>query len=372
MNIYLDNAATSRFKPQTVLEALISDIRRSSNSGRSAHSDALAAGMKIEACRNLLSAAFGAAGFDVIFTKNCTEALNLAIFGCIKGGERVVTTQNEHNSVLRPLCELARRKLIFLDIVPRSLGDEGLAEAVSASDVAVIGGMSNVTGAVADLSVALSKKGKAIVIVDGAQSVPLEDVDMRELGIDMLACPGHKGLHGVQGTGFLIRDPNVPLKPLLYGGTGTRSDEEFQPEEAPEAYEAGTLFSGGIAALYAGAKWSFEHVESTRKSFAELTETMVYNLKTMGCTLYCENLKGGIISFNVGDTDSATIANALNDVGVAVRSGLHCAPLVHRRLGTLSQGAVRASLGVETTPQDVLAFSRAMERIVGRYRHKAN
>lgn len=372
--IYLDNAATSRFKPQAVIDCINFDLRHSANSGRSGHSDAIETGLKIESCRQYLKSVLGADdSYEVIFTKNCTEALNLAIFGRVCGGERILTTTNEHNSVLRPLFELERRGVITLDVLDTK-GKKAdmtlLKEAARDKDILVLGGACNVTGATLDLSEAakIAKDNNAILIADGAQSVPILDTDMSAYGIDFLACPGHKGLHGTQGTGFLIARKDLPLKPLLYGGTGTFSSNVYQPPQAPDGLEAGTLFAGGIAALHMGAKWSFEHLNTTRKNFAQLSQMALYNLKTMGCTLYSDETVTGVIAFNVGNADSSYIADLLSENGVAVRSGLHCAPLVHKALSTSEQGAVRISLGVETTAKDILCFSNIMESIVRKVR----
>lgn len=366
--LYLDNAATSRFKPPAVIESVLKDLGRSSNAGRSGHKDAIEAGLKIEKCREYLLSAFHAEGYDVIFTKSCTEALNLAIFGIVKGGERVVTTEYEHNSVLRPLFELERRGKITLTVVEVKDGEVDIDEYISAvehADIAVFGGVCNVTGDAAnfELMTRLAKQKGVTVIMDGAQCVPYFDIDMSALSIDMLAVPAHKGLHGIAGTGFLLKSKDTPLAPLIYGGTGTFSSSVYQPAEAPEGYEAGTLFAGGIDALREGAEWSFLHRDAINKNNLRLTKALLYNLKTLGLTSYSPINRSGIVAFNIKDTDSSLVAELLDDEDIAVRSGLHCAPLVHRRLGTLSQGAVRVSFGVESTQKDVLRLSNVLEKI---------
>ncbi len=368
--LYLDNAATSRFKPQSVIDCINYDLRHSANSGRGGHDDAISAGIKIENCRRYLKDMLNADdGYETVFTKNCTEALNLAIFGAINDGDTVVSTSNEHNSVLRPLYELQRRGRITLRILDThgKKADMGeLRKISSRANVLVLGGACNVTGATLDIEEAgkIAKDNGALFILDGAQSVPVLPTDIKNFGIDMLACPAHKGLHGVQGTGFLIVDRSIELRPLLYGGTGTFSSSVFQPPQYPDGLEAGTLFAGGIAALHQGAKWSFEHLASTKKNLTQLTQSLLYNLKTMGCTLYSEETATGVVAFNVKDTDSTYIAEMLNEYGIAVRSGLHCAPLVHKSLGTENQGAVRASIGVETTAKDILYFTKCLDKII--------
>ena len=367
--LYLDNAATSRFKPQAVIDAINYDIRHSANSGRSGHKDAVLAGIKIENCRQFLKTELGANDdYETVFTKNCTEALNLAIFGCVKGGERVLTTSNEHNSVLRPLYELERLKLITLDVIKtngKKLDLSILSERAKSANIIVMGGACNVTGVTTDLYEVgrIAKRNGALFIVDGAQSVPILRTDIMGYGIDMLACAGHKGLHGVQGTGFLIFKKNLNISPLLFGGTGTYSSSVYQPLKFHDGLEAGTQFAGGISALYEGAKRSLSRINETRKNFTLLTQTALYNLNSLGCTLYSDETSTGVIAFNVGDTDSTYIAEKLDEYGIAVRSGLHCAPLVHEALGTANQGAVRISMGVETTIKDITYFSKSLEKI---------
>ncbi len=373
MTVYFDNAATSRFKPKGVYDAIMYDLAHSANSGRSGHADALTASLKIEECRNfLLSALGGEESHRVIFTKSCTEALNLALFGYVQGGERVLTDANEHNAVLRPLFELKRRGVIELDVLEQeqdgTVSVEKLKQRAAKADIVALGGVCNVTGASVDLKYAAKavKDAGCTLIVDGAQCVPLTEINLQEMGIDMLACAGHKGLHGVQGTGFLAANKDLKLSPIVYGGTGTFSALTTQPTDMPEGFEAGTLPAGGIAALKAGAEWSFAHAKATRELYAQLTKTALYNLKTIGCTVYCANCDSGIVAFNLGDVDSGFVADMLNEAGVAVRSGLHCAPLVHRHFGTLSQGMVRVSFGVESTNKDVLYFSNALEKIAAK------
>lgn len=369
--IYLDNAATSRFKPKSVLDAINFDILHSANSGRSGHDEAIGASMRINACREYLKQVLGADDeYEVIFTKSCTEALNLAIFGSLQQNDRVVTSQNEHNSVLRPLFRLKEQGKISLTIL--NLDENGkinlneLREIAKDSDVFVFGGASNITGATANVYEIgkIAKEHGIRFIVDGAQSVPICPLNIKEYNVDMLACPAHKGLHGIQGCGFLLVKRDIPLIPLIYGGTGAFSQDLSPALQMPESYEAGTQFSGGISALHYGAEWSYKNLNNTRKNLIRLTKNAIYNLKQLNATLYTREYDCGIISFNIADIDSGYIADFLNELGVCVRGGLHCAPLVHKHLNTLEQGAVRVSFGCDSQDSDLLYFSKAMEHIV--------
>lgn len=369
--IYLDNAATSRFKPKCVLDALIFDVTHSANSGRAGHDEAIDKSIRIQKCREYLLSVFGASDeYSLIFTKNCTEALNLAIFGIVKGGERVLTGVNEHNSVLRPLYKLKQEGKISLEIVKTNplgrIDVKDVEKLATNADILVFGGACNVNGAICDIqSIAdYCKNNGKILILDGAQSVPLIPLTLKSSGISMLACPGHKGLHGVQGTGFLVVRKDIKLSPLLYGGTGTFSSDVTPVVEMPDSFEAGTLFSGGIDALRQGAKWSFDNVDKNRKYIDRITKNILHGLHDIGATLYTRDTQTGVVCFNLANADSGYIADKLNEYGICVRGGLHCAPLVHREQGTSFQGAVRASVGCETKEGEIVYFLSVVERLM--------
>lgn len=369
--IYLDNAATSRFKPKCVLDALIFDVTHSANSGRAGHDEAIDKSIRIQKCREYLLSVFGASDeYALIFTKNCTEALNLAIFGIVKGGERLLTGVNEHNSVLRPLYKLKQEGKISLEIVKTNplgrIDVKDVEKFATNADILVFGGACNVNGAICDIqSIAdYCKNNGKILIFDGAQSVPLIPLTLKSSGISMLACPGHKGLHGVQGTGFLIVRKDIKLSPLLYGGTGTFSSDVTPIVEMPDSFEAGTLFSGGIDALRQGAQWSFDNVDKNRKYIDRITKNILHGLHDIGATLYTRDTQTGVVCFNLANADSGYIADKLNEYGICVRGGLHCAPLVHREQGTSFQGAVRASVGCETKEGEIAYFLSVVERLM--------
>lgn len=369
--IYFDNSATSRFKPKCVIDALLFDVMHSANASRSAHSESIDKTITIQKCREYLKKALGANdGYKTIFTKNCTEALNLAILGSIKNGANVVTSTNEHNSVLRPLFKLKKDGKINLTILETD--EKGhvrmseIEECAKYADTFVFGGASNVSGAITDIEKIgkISKKEGVTLIVDGAQSVPILPMDMTSFNVSMLALPAHKGLHGIQGVGALIVRNDVTLVPLTYGGTGINSKELESTVVIPDSFEAGTQFSGGISAMYQGAKWSFDNLDKTRENLIRLSKMLVDGLKNIGATVYCDDYEVGIVSFNAKDVDSTYIGDKLNDYGICVRCGLHCAPLVHKRLGTLDQGAVRVSFGCDNTEKEVAYLLAVLEKII--------
>lgn len=369
--IYFDNAATSRFKPKCVLDALIFDVTHSANASRSAHNESIEKTIAMQKCREYLKKAVGANGcYKTIFTKNCTEALNWAILGSIKNGAKVVTSISEHNSVLRPLFKLKNSGKIDLKILDKDeKGHVRISEIKSCAqdaDVFVFGGASNVTGAITDIESIgkIAKENGITLIVDGAQSVPVLPMDMTSFGVSMLALPAHKGLHGIQGVGALIVKDDIKLLPLTYGGTGINSKESEPSIIIPDSFEVGTQFSGGISAMYQGAKWSFDNLDKTRKNLVRLSKKLVYGLNDIGAKVYCDDLCTGIVSFNINKVDSSYIGDKLNDYGICVRCGLHCAPLQHKRLGTLDQGAVRVSFGCDNTDKEVVYFLAVLEKIL--------
>ncbi len=368
--IYLDNAATSRFKPKCAIDALLFDVRHSANSGRGGHDEAVDKSIRIQKCRNYLLSAFGGEDdYSLIFTKNCTEALNLALFGTIQGGERVLTSTNEHNSVLRPLFKLKNEGKIELDIISaNSVGKvefDQVAKRGKSADILVFGGACNVTGAICDIEkiADFCKKTGKILVVDGAQSVPIVPLNLKDSGISMLALPAHKGLHGIQGVGCLIVRKDLRLTPLLYGGTGTFSNEVAPIIEMPDSFEAGTQFSGGICALHQGAKWTFDNIDSIRKNTDRITKNLIYGLEHLGATIYTKDTQTGVVCFNLSNADSGYVADKLNDMGICVRGGFHCAPLVHKAMGTTLQGGVRASIGCDTQDREIAYFLSAIEQI---------
>lgn len=368
--IYFDNAATSRYKPRAVIRALVRHTEKSANSGRGSHSAAIDAAMNIEKTRELLKETLGCNQGTTVFTKNCTEALNLAILGSDLHG-RAVTTVMEHNSTLRPLYEAkSRYKLDIVTVSPKNkrfvTAADIESELSSDTSFVAVNYVSNVTGAVADIKEIgeLLSDRKIPFLVDGAQAVPIFPVDMKRYLVNMLALPAHKGYHASQGVGALMFDKSIRLNPVLFGGTGISSSSVYQPKIYPEALESGTLFSAGIIALGEGVKWTQDNINELRSTTEKLAEKLIDGLDKLGVKIYTTDARAGIVSFNVGNTPSEDIANSLNEAGFAVRGGLHCAPLVHKFLGTSRQGAVRASIGINNTSRDVDALIRAVTKIL--------
>lgn len=362
--IYLDNSATSRFKPRGVIRAVNRELRRSANPGRGGHRPAILAGEKIENVRSEISDFTRKP--NVVFTKNCTEALNLAILGSHPKGE-IITTLYEHNSVLRPLEVLRAQgvKITYLHSPDRIITPELLRQKITRNvSLAVISEMNNVTGDIQNISAlgSVFREYGIPFVVDTAQSMGHVNPDYRNA--DFVCTAGHKGLHGPQGTGFLAFDSGVRLLPILYGGTGTESESLRQPTTAPEGYESGTLNTPSIAGLGEGLKWTNAHLTKIRKKTSELSAYLREELSKLDeLILYTQN-DNGVISINYKDYSSTELADLLDEkYGIATRAGLHCAPLLHKSLGTLKRGTVRMSLGVNNSYDDVEAVLTALKSL---------
>lgn len=362
--IYFDNSATSRFKPRSVIHAIKHELKNSANPGRGGHAPALAAGEKVEYTREIISEYVKKP--HAVFTKNCTEALNLAILGRRPKGE-ILTTVYEHNSVLRPLETLRERgvKIAYLKAQDRILTPELIRKNISTNvSLAIISEMNNVTGDIQDIDSlgAVLKEYGIPLVVDTAQSSGHVTPCYRNASC--VCSAGHKGLHGPQGTGFLAFDSGFNLMPILFGGTGTESESLKQPRTPPEGYESGTLNTPSIAGLGEGVKWTKEHLVGIIKHTTALSEFLRSELEKIdGAILYTQN-DNGVISFNLNDYGSTELAELLDaKFGIATRAGLHCAPLFHKALGTLKRGTVRISIGVNNTLKDAEALICALKKL---------
>ncbi len=363
--IYFDNAATSRFKPRAVKKATLDAICNSANPGRASHNDAIKAAITVERARNAVLRFVDAKRANVAFTKNCTEALNLAVLGTMTPGAHVVTSVLEHNSVLRPLFMLQKEGLIDLTVIGEKNGTitaEDVAAAISdKTKLVVITAMSNVTGftpPLAEIGEVCAKSG-IYFLVDGAQGLGHIPISFDKMGIDMLCGAAHKGVHGIMGCGFLVFSKRILINPLMYGGTGTESANPYQPKDPPESLESGTLNLPAIAALEPGLLWTEKHFAKINAKCAEISFYLHEELKNAGVPLY--SVAGSpLITFRLPAWDSQTVADVLSqEYGIAVRAGLHCAPLIHKALKTEKEGLVRVSVGANNTMRQAkrLAFA---------------
>lgn len=366
--IYLDNAATTMYKPQAVIDAVTQAMCSLGNAGRGATSGALDAARTIHACRAKLARLLGCPRADhVCFTPNSTAALNTVINGVVRPGDRVVTTVLEHNSVLRPLNRLATERGVTVEHAGCDASgvldyDELERLVTPGTRAVVVTHASNVTGNAVDVSrvAAIAHAAGALVIVDASQSAGTAHIDMRAMGLDVVCFTGHKGLMGPQGTGGLAVAEDVDVAPWAMGGTGVHSFDTLQPMEWPTRLEAGTLNGHGIAGLSAGldyieAQGGVEAISAHERALADrflAGVRKIPEIKLYGA--FDQPTRSAIVSLNVGDIDSAEISDALmQGWGIATRPGAHCAPLMHRALGTERQGVVRFSFGYFNTTEEV-------------------
>ena len=377
--IYLDNAATTIRKPPGGAEAVCRAIGTLGNSSRGTHASSLDASETVFAARCRLAKLFGAPGpGSVAFASNATEALNTAIAGLLRPGDHVITTDCEHNSVLRPLFRLEDEGVITLSFVPADrrgvLDYEAFRRLVRPDTRAIVcTHASNLTGNVTDLSVpaAAAKEYGLTLIVDAAQTAGTMPIRMEEQGIDVLCFTGHKGLMGPQGTGGLCLRRPLDLRPMKVGGSGVQSYSRTHPAELPARLEAGTLNSHGIAGLSAALDFIAEQgLETIQAREQALTRRFYEGVSALpGVTVYGDfaSPHAGIVALNVRDFDSDAVADVLStEYGIATRPGAHCAPRMHRALGTEERGAVRFSFSFFNTESEIDTAVAAVEEIAGR------
>ncbi len=370
--IYFDNAATGGFKPGAVIDAATTAIRYlNANPGRSGHRLSVTGAKAVYECRQALAELFNCPADKAIFTKNCTEALNLALLGSARRGGHVITTCLEHNSVLRPLFYLKSHGVITLDIVKPSPEDDFISPIKDKinKDTYLVActAISNVTGQELPLNEIgeLCREKGLIFIVDGAQGGGHIPLDMEKLNINMLALAGHKGLSGIMGSGALLLDQKTTLSPLMFGGTGTESFNLSQPETYPERLEAGTLNLPAIMALCEGVNFIKKNLINFGRHLLSSTTRLIDGLKQIeGVKIYSIPNRSGIVAFSIENKSSMDVADLLNEqYDVAVRGGAHCAPLTHKFLDTAESGLVRASLAVQNSFREIDFFLRAVRQI---------
>lgn len=374
--IYLDNAATSLYKPASVGEAMVFALGHLGNAGRGSHEASLDTDRLFVETRRLLKDMFGAASYKrVAFTSGATESLNLLIQGFFKPGDHVITTVMEHNSVLRPLYRLEAEGVIELSIIGLDKnGALNVADAEAAykenTKALIMVHAANLNGRVNDLTFWGNwARDKGIrFFVDAAQSAGTLPINMAEMNIDALALTGHKALMGPQGTGALIIGKDFELEPLKVGGSGIMTFSKEHPQKMPTRLEAGTLNSPGIAGLKAGLEHVVElGIEAISAHEEALRLHMIEGIKEIQGIKYYGSLEGpssAIVSINVGELDSALVGMRLQEeFGIIIRSGGHCAPLYHKALGTAEQGVVRFSFSYGNTEEEVDAALEAISKI---------
>lgn len=378
MSIYLDNAATSFPKPDNVAIAVNNVICGiGASPGRGGYGQALEASRLLMSVRESVAAFFNAPDPSrVIFTQSTTASLNQALAGVLLPGDHVVTSSMEHNSLLRPLLALEKSGVKVTMVQADSAGlvePEAIRSAVRQDTrMIALSHVSNVTGTIqpiADIARVAREKG-CLFLLDAAQSAGVIPINMLEMEIDLLAAPGHKGLLGPQGIGFLAVAPGVTMRPLMMGGTGSSSDADVQPDTFPEGFEAGTHNLPGIAGLGAGI------------SFVEETGVQKIGLHELACAEYLRErfclldgvkiygpadpqLRTGLLSLTVSEQDPSELAFVLDrNYGISVRAGLHCAPHAHRTLGTYPAGTLRISPGWFNTMQQMDFLCEAFTDII--------
>lgn len=372
--IYLDNAATGGYKPNCVLDKAVNVIKYlNANPGRSGHRLSNTGLELIYSARKTVNAFFNNDCVEkVIFTKNCSEGLNTAIYGTLKKGGHIITTVFEHNSVLRPLFTLEKKGEITLTIISPKNG-----KYVTASDVekaitdktylVIVNNISNVNGSVNDIEGIgrLLKDKNIIFLVDGAQSAGHIQIDMQNFNIDILCIAGHKGLYGIAGSGALIINSKTNVNSTFQGGTGTESFNPYQPDCYPEKLEYGTLNLPAICSLEEGILYLNDSLDYLSKQLIGYTDYLITKLsKINGVKIYSYPNPAGIVAFTLENYSSIELCEILSsNYDIAVRGGFHCAPLMHKFLKTDEDGVLRVSLCLHNTRRELNALCDAIKHI---------
>ena len=374
--IYLDNAATTLRKPQPVIDAVVAAMTTLGNSARGTHDGSLSASRIIYGTREKLADFFGCHRPDhVVFTCNSTEALNMAICGLLNPGDHVISTDLEHNSVLRPMYRMEAERNVSLSFVPAdrqgNLDYGDFARLIRPETRAIVcTHASNLTGNAVDIGRVgeIAHAHGLTFIVDASQTAGVLPIDMAAQHIDILCFTGHKSLMGPQGTGGLCLGEGINLRPWKVGGTGVQTYSRSQPEQLPTLLEAGTLNGHGIAGLSAALDYIREvGMDTIREKEEALMRRFYAGVSAIpGVTVYGNFAapRTAVAALNIRDYDSGEVADALSqDYGIATRSGAHCAPRMHRALGTEHQGAVRFSFGWFNTEAEIDAAIQAVKEL---------
>lgn len=376
MMIYMDNAATTMHKPECVIEAVLAAMHSMGNAGRGAHVASLDASRTIYGTREELANFFHAESpKQIVFTSNSTESLNTAIRGTIEAGDHVITTEMEHNSVLRPLYDLADHGVEVTILPADETGmicyDDFEKEIRPNTKAIVCTNGSNLTGNMIDVKRVgeIAKKHDLLFIVDASQTAGVYEIDVQDMQIDILCFTGHKGLLGPQGTGGMYVRSGLSVKPLKCGGSGVDTYNTHHPKEMPTALEAGTLNGHGIAGLGAGVGYIVENgIDKLREKELDMMWKFYNGVKDIpGVKVYGDfqtKRRCPIVALNIGDYDSSEVSDELlMTYDISTRPGAHCAPLMHKALGTVEQGAVRFSFSHFNTDEEVEIAIKAIEEL---------
>ena len=375
--IYFDNAATTLHKPHEVIEAVVHAMTTAGNASRGTHTGSLAASRTVYETRKKIADFFHCSRADhVIFTSNSTEALNIAICGTLGKGDHIISTDLEHNSVLRPLYHLEEQgaSLTFLSANKKGCIDyDDFKRSIKPNTKAIVcTHASNLTGNVLDIERIgrIAKAHNLLFIVDASQSAGCIEINMETMNIDILCFTGHKGLLGPQGTGGLCIHESVEIRPFKHGGSGIHSYEKGQPQAYPDRLEAGTLNSHGIAGLCVAinyintitipviAKKEQELLWHFYKGICNIPEIHIYGD-------FDTKERAAILSLNIEGYDSGTVSDLLSqEYDIATRPGAHCAPRMHQALGTTETGAVRFSFSSFNTMEEVETAIQALKELV--------
>ncbi|WP_024834104.1 aminotransferase class V-fold PLP-dependent enzyme [Ruminiclostridium josui] len=366
--IYLDNAATSYPKPESVYIEMDKCLRTyCANPGRGSHAMSVASAVAVTTTRERIAKLLKIEdSLNISFTKNATEALNIAICGSLSPGDHVITTCMEHNSVVRPLKTLEKYNGVKLSIVSADsfgrVDPQDIRKSINKRTKLIVCTLSsNVNGIIMPVEEIgkIAQNNGIMYLIDASQGLGSVELDVNRVHADMVAFPGHKGLLGPQGTGGLYVSPQIKLRPLMRGGTGSRSELLYQPEIMPDKLESGTLNTPGIAGLGAGLEFILKNgIDKIRKKKDELTVRLfdgisrINNIKMFSPENMEEN--SGIVAFNINGVDSTEVCYQLDkQYKIECRAGLHCAPLAHSHFKTIKSGIVRLSVGCFNTNDEV-------------------
>ena len=375
--IYMDNAATSHPKPDVVIQAMADYMKNiGASSGRSGHRLSIEAGRIVYETREVVAELFNV--FDplrIVFCYNVTEALNLAMRGLLQPGDNVITSSIEHNSVMRPLRALVGEG-VELTVIKCSQGGfldpRDVQKAIQKNTkLIVLNHASNVVGSILPVAEVgcIARENDIIFLVDAAQTAGAYPIDVEEMKIDLLAFTGHKAMFGPQGTGGLCIREGIELKPLKWGGTGSRSEEEYQPDFLPDKYESGTMNVVGLAGLGAGVRYVLsEGIQVIREKEKRLTKKLTDGLADIDIVTVYGGIEVdkqvGLVSFNIDGLMPSEVGFQLDEeYEILCRVGLHCAPAAHKTIGTFPTGTVRLSISHFTTEEEIQTTIKAVSEI---------